>query len=134
ASNYRSDHTLGDYTEANNVVGITEVDTRALMIHLREHGAQMGAVVHGATEDDVDAIVQKLRATTRYEAVNFVKDVSVKEPKRVFFDDIDDAYHPRVVNLYDASTPWPENLRDHKDIVVLDLGVRFLLLEGLDAA
>lgn len=134
ASNYRSDHTLGDYAQANDVVGITEVDTRALMIHLREHGAQMGAIVHGASEEDVDDIVQKLRSSTRYEAQNFVQNVSVKEPKRVFFTAHDDAYHRRVVDLNDVSTPWPEDLNNHKDIVVLDLGVRFLLLEGLDAA
>ena len=39
-SNFRSTQSLGDYLKANGVPGIYGVDTRALTIHLREHGNQ----------------------------------------------------------------------------------------------
>ena len=39
-SNYRATQSLDDYLKANGVPGIYGVDTRALTIHLREHGNQ----------------------------------------------------------------------------------------------
>ena len=39
-SNWRSEMSLDDYLKANDVPGIYGVDTRALTLHLREHGNQ----------------------------------------------------------------------------------------------
>lgn len=39
-SNFRSEVSLGDYLKANGIPGIYGIDTRALTIHLREHGNQ----------------------------------------------------------------------------------------------
>jgi carbamoyl-phosphate synthase small subunit len=50
ASNWRSDRSLGAYLEANGIVGITGVDTRALTRHLRDRGAMMAAVGTGSLE------------------------------------------------------------------------------------
>lgn len=47
ASNWRSDRTLDSELEAQNIIGIRDVDTRALTRHLREHGAMMGAIFSG---------------------------------------------------------------------------------------
>lgn len=134
ASNYRSDLTLETFAEENHLTGITEVDTRALMIHLREHGAQMAAIVPDAQESDVEGIVQRLRKHLRYEATPLVEHVSIPKIQRVTFQNTQDPYHPRVVQLQPADHPWPEDLASHKDIVVVDLGVRYSLLEGLDGA
>jgi len=43
-SNWRSEQSLNDYLKANNIVGIANVDTRALTRHIRDHGAQMAAL------------------------------------------------------------------------------------------
>lgn len=43
-SNYRSTASLGGWLSKRDVVGIAEVDTRALTRHLREHGAMMAAI------------------------------------------------------------------------------------------
>lgn len=53
-SNWRADGHLTDWLSNNNLVGISGVDTRAITRHIREHGAQNAAVVHGA-ELDIDA-------------------------------------------------------------------------------
>lgn len=134
ASNYRSDQTLEEFVREQQLTGITEVDTRGLMIHLREHGTQMTAIVPGAQEEDVDAIVEKLRKTTRYEAQALVDDVSTSEAQRIFLNETDDAYHPHIVTPQPVTDAWPVAQKDHQDIVVVDLGVRNSLLEGLSVA
>lgn len=47
-SNWRATASLEDYLKKHGVVGIRDVDTRALTRHIRDHGAQMGAI---GTED-----------------------------------------------------------------------------------
>jgi carbamoyl-phosphate synthase small subunit len=44
ASSWRATGTLDDYLRAAGVAGITEVDTRALVRHIRTHGAQNAAL------------------------------------------------------------------------------------------
>lgn len=48
-SNYRATQSLDAYLAANGVPGIRAVDTRALAIHLRDHGSQ-GAYLHVSDE------------------------------------------------------------------------------------
>lgn len=134
ASNYRSDLTLQEFVKEHQITGITEVDTRALMIHVREHGAQMAAIVPNASETDVESIVQRLRNHVRYEANSFVEHVSTPHAQRVFFEQTNDPYHPHIVSLQPADAPWPTDLQQHQDVVVVDLGVRYSLLEGLHSA
>lgn len=43
-SNWRSDMTLNDYLVENGVVGIQGIDTRALVRHIRDKGAQNGII------------------------------------------------------------------------------------------
>lgn len=134
ASNFRSTSTLPDFLADQNVTGITEVDTRAVMVHIRENGNQMGMIVHNATAADVDSIVKELRAASRYEEATFNEDVGTKTPVRVIFKDTGDKYHPRIAERASESTPWPAGLDNAPEIVVLDLGVRNSLLEELDTA
>jgi carbamoyl-phosphate synthase small subunit len=47
ASNFRSVKTLDAHLKENNKMGIYGVDTRELVVHLRTHGAQMGAIAAG---------------------------------------------------------------------------------------
>ncbi|MBT8143770.1 MAG: carbamoyl-phosphate synthase small subunit, partial [Gammaproteobacteria bacterium] len=41
-SSWRAEGTQGDYLVAHGIVGIADLDTRALTRHIREHGAQGG--------------------------------------------------------------------------------------------
>ncbi len=56
ASNWRSESSLGDYLVRRQVVAIADIDTRALTRHLREHGAQNGAIAAGADATDERAL------------------------------------------------------------------------------
>ncbi len=52
SSNYRSEIDFETWLKTNEVVGISEIDTRALTRHLRDHGAQKGAIVSDATSQE----------------------------------------------------------------------------------
>ncbi len=49
-SNWRSEKSLDDYLKENGVPGIYGVDTRALTIHLREHGNQKAYLFTGGSQ------------------------------------------------------------------------------------
>jgi carbamoyl-phosphate synthase small subunit len=59
-SNWRSEQTLSGYLVANNVVAISDIDTRKLTRILREKGAQTGCIVAGeADESQALALAQE---------------------------------------------------------------------------
>ncbi|MFP1786465.1 glutamine-hydrolyzing carbamoyl-phosphate synthase small subunit [Lonsdalea quercina] len=51
ASNYRSQETLSNYLQRNNIVAIADIDTRKLTRLLREKGAQNGCIIVGDAPD-----------------------------------------------------------------------------------
>src|SRR5476651_2871684 len=50
ASNFRSEQSLADYLKAENVVAISNIDTRKLTRILRDKGAQNGCILAGDDE------------------------------------------------------------------------------------
>jgi len=62
ASSWRSNGDLGRYLDDAAVVGISEIDTRALTRHLRIHGAKRGVI--SALSEDPDELVDRA-ATAR---------------------------------------------------------------------
>jgi carbamoyl-phosphate synthase small subunit len=78
ASNWRSQQSLGEYLEKNNILGIEGVDTRALTLHIRKAGA-MKAVI--STEDlNEKSLVRKAQASPGLLGVDLVKAVACKKP------------------------------------------------------
>jgi carbamoyl-phosphate synthase small subunit len=61
SSNWRSTEVADDYLERSGVPVIAEVDTRAVVRHLRTHGAMRGVIASGDALD-ADALVAKARA------------------------------------------------------------------------
>lgn len=62
ASNWRSQRTLNDELERNGVVGVSDIDTRALTRHLRDRGAMRAGVFAGA---DAEIAVEELIAAVQ---------------------------------------------------------------------
>ena len=73
-SNYRGQKSLVDYLVENNVVGIDSIDTRALVLHLRNYGAQMGVI--GTGDINSDELVDKARSLPDMNGLDLAKDVS----------------------------------------------------------
>jgi carbamoyl-phosphate synthase small subunit len=75
-SNWRASMDLTDYMRKYHVVGIQNIDTRALTRHLRDHGAQMGIISTACT--DPWELLGRVRAHPGISAFDYVKDVSTK--------------------------------------------------------
>ena len=79
-SNYRAERSLGEWMAGRGVVGIGEVDTRALTRHLREHGACMAAISTELDQHDVASLQQLAREAAPMEGRNLVDEVTTAEP------------------------------------------------------
>ncbi len=77
ASNWRSQQSLGDYLKENNIVGIEDIDTRSLTLHIRKSG-ELKAVL--STEDlDEKSLVKKAKDSPGLIGRDLVKDVSCQK-------------------------------------------------------
>ncbi len=74
ASNWRSTGRLDEYLETSGVAALDELDTRALVRHLREAGA-MRAAIAPADADEKD-VLERIRAHPRMEGLDLTGDVS----------------------------------------------------------
>ncbi len=73
-----------DWLHERGLVGITGVDTRSLVLHLREEGAMRAAAVSG--EFDADEILTAIRQQPEMAGANLVAGVSASE-RYTFADD-----------------------------------------------
>lgn len=78
ASNFRSNETLDDYLKKMGIVGISNIDTRALVRRTRSQGAMKG-VISSETLDD-DALVQIAKDSPGLVGRDLVKEVLPDQP------------------------------------------------------
>ncbi|WP_438393593.1 glutamine-hydrolyzing carbamoyl-phosphate synthase small subunit [Caballeronia sp. DA-9] len=76
ASNFRSERSLADYLKAENVVAISNIDTRKLTRILRDKGAQNGCILAG---DDEAKALELARSFPGLSGMDLAKVVSTKE-------------------------------------------------------
>ena len=81
-SNFRSTDSLDAYLKANGVPGIYGVDTRALTIHLREHGNQKAYLCLSGTLSEEEAVA-KAKAWEGLDGQDYASRVSCGEPYAV---------------------------------------------------
>jgi carbamoyl-phosphate synthase small subunit len=74
ASNWRSDSTLREYLVRNNIVAISDVDTRALTRVLRSAGVMRGIIATGEIEPRT--LVEKARSLPQMEGSDLVRGVT----------------------------------------------------------
>lgn len=58
-SSWRARQSLSSWLEQQNVVSVCDIDTRAVVKHLRERGAMRGAICSGARPDDLMEQIQR---------------------------------------------------------------------------
>jgi len=76
-SRYGADMSLGEYFIRDKVVAISDVDTRALVRHIRRKGA-MNAIISSESQD-LNLLKEKLSKTPSMEGLELSSRVSVKE-------------------------------------------------------
>ncbi len=127
-SNFRSSGTLADYLKDHDVLGVEELDTRALTRHIRNAGA-MRAVL--STRDlDPKSLVRKANNIPSMEGLDLVKPVSTLEPyywtegKRIYCEPC-------------ALDSGPEIWKHRKDkyaVTAFDFGIKYNILRLLETA
>ncbi len=80
ASNWRALRSLEDDLEAAGVVGIAGVDTRALTRHLRERGSMRCGIGSSDAADDVDALLDRVRASPAMIGADLAPQVTTPKP------------------------------------------------------
>ena len=78
SSNWRSTQVTDEYLERNNIPVIADVDTRAIVRHLRANGVMRGVI--STKVDDVDALIAKARAIRKMDGTDLASVVSTKQP------------------------------------------------------
>lgn len=79
-SNFTSCKTISQYLIKNGIVGVQDIDTRALTRHIRVKGAMKAVIWAGDTAVSSDDLVDKARSWRGLEGLDVVKDVTCKEP------------------------------------------------------
>ena len=75
-SSWRSEMSLGDYLKKQNIVGIKNIDTRALTRHIRDNGAMNGII--SSTTDNKNELTSKLKSSPSMTGLDLAKIVSTK--------------------------------------------------------
>ncbi len=78
ASNFRAGASLDEYLGRHGIVGIQDIDTRALTRHLRDHGAQDGIV--SSVETDPRHLLERARALRGLVGRDLVAEVTTDAP------------------------------------------------------
>ena len=134
-SNWRASQPLHEYMKANGIVGIEGIDTRSLVRHLRDHGAQEGII--STASDDAAALVAKAKASPGLVGIDLVRQVTCGEA----YDwhqgmwQLDDGYKER-----DAAKPAPKRRGKGSFtspgffVVAYDYGIKYNILRNLAEA
>ena len=76
SSNWRSQQVADEYLERFQVPVISEIDTRALVRHLRTHGVMRGVI--SSIETNPEVLVEKARSIRKMDGTDLAKVVSTK--------------------------------------------------------
>jgi carbamoyl-phosphate synthase small subunit len=120
SSNWRSQEVAEDYLERFRIPVLADIDTRALVRHLREHGVMRGVL--SSIETDPEKLVAKARAIPKMDGTDLAKQVSTKQ--RYVWETGERSHEPtEMVGVKD------EPPRFH--VVAYDYGVKHNILRKL---
>jgi carbamoyl-phosphate synthase small subunit len=121
ASNWRAEGTLRDYLVQNNIVAISDIDTRALTRVLRSSGVMRGVIATGSGEPR--DLVERARASRLMEGSDLVRDVTCES-----------AFDWVPLGEIDEFTPPPQRRAGRRlKIAAYDYGMKWNILRRFDA-
>jgi carbamoyl-phosphate synthase small subunit len=146
-SNWRASTSLDEYLKRHGIVGIAEIDTRALVRHIREKGAMRACV--SSVDSDERSVVEKARSAPEMLGRNLVDEVTCDDPYR--WAEIEDG-GSKVEDRMDDAALGPRTstldpvgeFRRHRQslllpgeepfrVVAFDFGVKYYILRYLAA-
>jgi carbamoyl-phosphate synthase small subunit len=125
-SNWRAAQSLPDYLRQHNLPGLTELDTRALVRHIRSQGAMLAAL---SCDDHLspDDLIDLAGVAPPMDGLDLAKEVTCPEP-----------YHWEEGVIAEWRTPedsrWKIEDRKSSHVVAYDFGIKHNILRLLTQA
>ncbi len=120
-SNWRAQKSLAAYMCEHNIVGIQGIDTRALIRHIRDHGAQQSVI--SSIDLEPQSLAAKAQASPGLEGRDLVKEVTCSEP------------YDWQQGQWELGTGYRENGGERGTqsffVVAYDYGIKFNILRNL---
>ncbi len=116
-SNWRSTGSLSDYLDDKGIMLVEGVDSRAIIRHIRETGAQNAII--STMDGDADSLISKIASSPSFVGTNLVEGVSCSQPY---------AFHPVMGSRAFAIREAADAL---SNVVAYDCGVKRSILAGL---
>jgi carbamoyl-phosphate synthase small subunit len=127
SSNWRSEQVTDEYMERYAVPVLAEIDTRALVRHLRTHGVMRGVI--STVESNPEALVRRARAIRKMDGTDLARVVSTKH---LYTFDADDTRNQSGEPLLtDGFIPPEETRRRQLHVVAYDFGIKHNILRML---
>jgi carbamoyl-phosphate synthase small subunit len=126
SSNWRSERVTDEYMERYSVPVLAEIDTRALVRHLRTYGVKRGVI---STEvSDAEALVQKARNIRKMDGTDLARVVSTKS---LYTFDANDSRNQTGDALLAKALDQSEGARKSLHVVAYDFGIKLNILRML---
>jgi carbamoyl-phosphate synthase small subunit len=126
SSNWRSEQVTDEYMERYAVPVLAEIDTRALVRHLRTHGVMRGVI--STVETDTDKLVAKARSIRKMDGTDLARVVSTKS---IYTFDATDSRNQTDDPLLATSFLPQERAKEHLHVVAYDFGIKQNILRML---
>src|SRR6185369_10155542 len=125
SSNWRSEQVTDEYMERYAVPVLAEIDTRALVRHLRTHGVMRGVI--STSETDTDVLVARARSLRKMDGTDLARVVSTKS---IYSFDSDDIRNQSGDSLLPSALLEDAGVRKHH-VVAYDFGIKQNILRML---
>jgi carbamoyl-phosphate synthase small subunit len=123
SSNWRSEQVTDEYMERYAVPVLAEIDTRALVRHLRTHGVMRGVI--STQSSDTDALVQRAKKIRKMDGTDLARVVSTKS---IYHFDSEDVRNQSG----DKLLPVAQNEKQRQlHVVAYDFGIKQNILRML---
>jgi len=120
ASNFRSEGSLESFLKENNVVGLSGIDTRALVRHIRQEGAMKGVL---STEDSDDArLIEKARNSPGLVGRDLVREVMPSQKCQ---------WDEPLQDWSKLGSELPKSPDPQRHVVALDFGMKWNIARHL---
>jgi carbamoyl-phosphate synthase small subunit len=126
SSNWRSEQVTDEYMERYAVPVLAEIDTRALVRHLRTHGVMRGVI--STTESDPAVLVQRARSIRKMDGTDLARVVSTKS---IYHFDSSSAGNQSGNSLLPDALLQDSDARKRHHVVAYDFGIKQNILRML---
>ena len=120
SSNWRSQQAADEYLERFNIPVIADIDSRALVRHLRTHGVMRGVI--SLIESDTEKLVAKARSIPKMDGTDLARVVSTKQRY---------SWNQGPVVTYAARQTKELDLESALNVVAYDYGIKQNILRML---